>query len=139
MGRLMEDEDDGLRRRLQAMLVATNKLAVCMIVVFTLHIAGKGRQRRNGFSNSVTRACPPTLHPPPPHPLPAHQYGASNYPPTHLPNFSTAAYTRETAETATARHTLKNARGHTRDSRISNLNPHHSPSKTHRQYNSPTL
>ena len=68
MGRLTEDEDDVLRRWLQAMLVATNKLAVCMIVVFTLHTAGKGSQRM-AFPYSVPRACPP--HPPPTTPPPS--------------------------------------------------------------------
>ena len=48
-------------------------------------------------------------------------------------------YTRDAAATATTRHRhTQDAQGHTRDSRISNFNPLHSPSKTHRQYNSPT-
>ena len=87
MGRLMEDEDDGLRRRLQAMLVATNKLVVCMIVVFTLHIAGKGSQRMDFPHTSVPSRPPP--HPPPPTPPPSSGPSVRSVQlPTHLPNFS---------------------------------------------------
>ena len=79
-------------------MFAAGDQAVCIIVVFALHIAGQGRQRMA----SLPRACPPTYYPPPPHPLPAHQYGASNYPPTHLPNFSNSTHpVRERPATVT--------------------------------------